>query len=67
MFRGKMKAVTFSYDDAVTQDQRLIEMFDKYGLKCTFNVNFGNLGIARGIVREGVTVAHVNPQPEEIP
>ena len=25
MFDGKMKAVTFSYDDGITQDIRLIE------------------------------------------
>ena len=39
MFNGKMKAVTFSYDDGVTQDKRLIELFNKYGLKATFNIN----------------------------
>ena len=39
MFNGKMKAVTFSYDDGVTQDKRLISLFNKYGLKCTFNLN----------------------------
>ena len=39
MFNGLMKAVTFSYDDGVTQDQRLIEIFDKYGMKGTFNFN----------------------------
>lgn len=39
MFNGKNKAVTFSYDDGVTQDIRLIEMFNKYGLKATFNLN----------------------------
>lgn len=33
------KAVTFSFDDGCTQDIRLIELFDKYGLKCTFNLN----------------------------
>ena len=27
-----MKTVTFSYDDGVTQDQRLIDLFDKYGV-----------------------------------
>ena len=27
MFSGKMKAVTFSYDDGVTQDIRLAELF----------------------------------------
>ncbi len=35
------KAVTFSYDDGVLQDKRLIEMFNRYGLKCTFNLNTG--------------------------
>ena len=30
MFNGKMKAITFSYDDGVTQDKRLIEILDKY-------------------------------------
>ena len=39
MFQGKMKAVTLSYDDGILQDIRLIEMLDKYGLKCTFNLN----------------------------
>ena len=36
---GKMKAVTFSYDDGVRQDIKFVEMLDKYGLKGTFNVN----------------------------
>ncbi len=36
---GKAKAVTFSYDDGVVQDLRLAELFDKYGLKGTFNFN----------------------------
>ena len=40
---GKQKAVTFSYDDGVKQDIRLAEMFDKYGVKGTFNVNSSNL------------------------
>ncbi len=34
---GKAKAVTFSYDDGIRQDIRLAEIFDKYGMKCTFN------------------------------
>ena len=62
----KRKAVTFSYDDGVTQDQRLIEMFDKYGLRATFNINSGRLGKAGSLIRENVTVAHVKPRPEEI-
>ena len=44
MFDGKFKAVTFSYDDGVTQDRRLIECFNKYGLRGTFNINSGLLG-----------------------
>ena len=39
MFNGKKKALTFSYDDGVTQDIRLIEIFNKYNLKATFNLN----------------------------
>ena len=34
---GRAKAVTFSYDDGVSQDKRLAEIFDKYGMKATFN------------------------------
>ena len=41
---NKMKAVTFSYDDGVIQDVRLTEMFNKYGLKCTYNLNSGLMG-----------------------
>ena len=58
MFNGKMKAITFSYDDGVTQDKRLIEIFNKYGLKATFNLNSGLLGKNGNLVRDGVTVAH---------
>lgn len=35
------KALTFSYDDGVRQDARLIELFNKYGMKGTFNLNSG--------------------------
>lgn len=38
---GKQKVITLSYDDAVVQDIRLIEIMNKYGLKGTFNVNSG--------------------------
>ena len=61
-----MKAVTFSYDDGVTQDQRLIDIFDRYGLKCTFNINSGLLGKANSLIREDVTIAHVKPRACEV-
>lgn len=37
----KVKAVTLSYDDGVIFDRKLIEILDRYGLKCTFNLNTG--------------------------
>ena len=44
MFDGKLKALTFSYDDGVTQDIRMIKLFNKYGIKGTFNLNSNALG-----------------------
>ncbi len=38
---GKKKVLTLSYDDGVIQDKRLVEILDKNGLKCTFNINTG--------------------------
>ncbi len=40
---GLKKAVTFSYDDGVLQDRKLVEIFNKYGIKATFNLNCGLL------------------------
>ena len=34
---GKPKALTFSYDDGNMHDRRLAGIFDKYGMKATFN------------------------------
>ena len=38
---GKTKALTMSYDDGVTQDIRLIEIFNKYGIRGAFHINSG--------------------------
>lgn len=38
---GKAKALTMSYDDGKIQDERLVEIFDRYGIKGTFNLNYG--------------------------
>ena len=64
--QDKLKTVTFSYDDGTTQDRRLIEIFNRYGLKATFNLNSGLLGEPNGLIREEVTVAHVRPRACEI-
>lgn len=37
----RLKALTLSYDDGVVYDRKLIEILDRYGLKCTFNLNSG--------------------------
>ncbi len=37
----KQKALTFSYDDDVIFNERLKNLFDKYGFKSTFNLNGG--------------------------
>ena len=49
---GRRKAFTLSYDDGVTQDIRLIEMMNQFGIKGTFNLNSGLLG-QNGTVRAG--------------
>ncbi len=41
---GKSRAFTLSYDDGVRQDRRLAELFRRYGLKCSFNLNSARLG-----------------------
>lgn len=61
LFPGhKAKAFTLSYDDGVVQDRKLIEMFDRYGAKCTFNLNYGVLGyknIIKGLDQKEVDIS----------
>ena len=55
---GKQKAVTFSYDDGVSQDIRLAEIFNSYGMKATFNINSSLFG-ERGINATRLTVPEI--------
>ena len=66
MFNGKKKAITFSYDDGTTQDIRLIELLNKYGLKCTFNINSGLLGTDKMLVRDGMRISHYKIAPHRL-
>lgn len=66
MFDGKMKAVTFSYDDGVTQDRRLIEIFNFYGLKATFNLNSELLGTENTLTYGGKAVAHNKVNADDV-
>ncbi|MEK3885558.1 polysaccharide deacetylase family protein [Paenibacillus sp. PL2-23] len=49
---GLSKAVVLSFDDGREQDRRLVEAFNRYGLKGTFHLNSGKLGQERFITRE---------------
>ena len=62
----KKKAITFSYDDGITQDIRLIELLNKYGLKCTFNLNSELLGKKGIIVRNNQRISHYKIHPEDV-
>lgn len=59
MWQGKMKAVTFSYDDGIRQDIRLIEILDRYGLRGTFNLNLGRQKDSDTFVKSGIVVRHL--------
>lgn len=50
---GKKRALTFSYDDGVEQDIRLIDIFKKYGMRATFNINSGEYTPEGNVFPEG--------------
>ena len=54
---GKRKALTMSYDDGRVQDRRLVEIFNRHGIRGTFFLNSGKLDrdeIGRASCRERV-------------
>ena len=61
-----MKAITFSYDDGVTQDRRLVEILNRYGLKATFNVNSELLGSMNTLTRSGKQISHNKINADEV-
>lgn len=42
--QGKHKALTMSYDDGRRADERLVGIFNRYGIRGTFHINSGLLG-----------------------
>ena len=66
MWNGKMKALTFSFDDGVVQDRRTVELLNKYGLKATFNINSGYLGLPNRLIRNDVEVDHSKVEASEV-
>ena len=62
----KNKFLTFSYDDGVVQDRRLIALLDKYGLKATFNISSGWLGKTHHFLWKGEEFTHQKVNREEV-
>jgi len=57
---GKLKALTLSYDDGVEQDRRLIEILNRYKIKCTFNLNSGIQSGASKFQKGDVLIKRMN-------
>ncbi len=51
--QGREKALTLSYDDGVDTDERFIGLLEKYGIKCTFNINSGTFSTEDAVRAEG--------------
>lgn len=56
------KAVTFSYDDGITQDKKLVEILNYYGMKCTFNLNTGIQTEESRFEIEGVPICRMSQE-----
>lgn len=56
------KAVTFSYDDGICQDRQLVEIFNRYGCKATFNLNTGIQTEESRFEIEGIPICRMNQQ-----
>ena len=64
---GKLKkAITFSYDDGVTQDVQMIELMNKYGIKGTFNLNSELLGTGMFLSGTNYRLCHYKIRPEDV-
>ncbi len=63
---NKLKALTFSYDDGVVQDIRFVELLNKYGLKCTFNINSELLNKNGCLERNGQRICHYKVHSEDV-
>jgi peptidoglycan/xylan/chitin deacetylase (PgdA/CDA1 family) len=58
--QNKMKALTLSYDDGIEQDRKLVEILNRYGIKCTFNLNSGIQSGANKFQKGDVLINRMN-------
>ena len=54
------------FRSGITQDIRLIELLNKYNLKCTFNLNSELMGQKGMLIREGLRISHYKLHPDDI-
>lgn len=60
------KILTLSFDDGITQDERFIEILNKYGIRCTFNINSALLGNDGYLEINGKKISHKKIAPEKV-
>ena len=58
---GKSRALTLSYDDGVGQDVKLMNILRGHGMKATFNLDSGKMGVG-GVRADGVEVRRMLPE-----
>ncbi len=57
---GRHKVLTMSYDDGRQEDRRLVELFDRYGIRGTFNLNGGIQGDEKRIPQSEYAALYKN-------
>lgn len=57
---GKKKALTMSYDDGIVADRRLVEIFDRYGIRGTFHLNSSRLDAERFVTSAELPALYKN-------
>lgn len=55
---GKTRALTMSYDDGRDHDRRLVEIFNRNGIKGTFHLNSSRLGLDHYVTAEEVATLY---------
>ena len=56
--QGKSKVLTMSYDDGKKADEKLVEIFNRYGILGTFNLNYGLMDNPERIPKDKVQMLY---------
>ncbi len=60
------KYLTLSFDDGTIQDIRFVDILNRYGLKCTFNLNSGFWGQKHRIIHDGIDCDHTEIEENQV-